>query len=109
MKSMKSTPVLIVFLFVAFVSAVLAADDCNKTFDVLDTNKNNVLTYDEFSKFEHLKKMPFADMKDFNKNKEGKVTFEAFCQEMFNKADKKHNGKIDRKEWEEFYNSTMQQ
>ena len=109
MKLAKWLHALIALLLSAALSSAFASDACNEAFDKLDADKNNVLTYDEFSKFEHLKKIPFADMKEFDRNNDGKVSFEEACQAMFDKADKNHNGKIDRKEWEEFYNSIMPQ
>jgi len=107
MKFVKLLQTLIVIHLLLIVSTVFAADACNEAFDRLDANKNNMLTYDEFSKLEHLKKVPFADMKELDRNKDGIVTFEEYCQATFDKADKNHDNKIDRKEWEDFYNSIM--
>jgi hypothetical protein len=108
MKSVKWLSVLSAFLFSMSLNPAFAGDACNKAFDKLDADKNNVLTYDEFSKFEHLRKIPFADMKEFDKNKDGIVLFDEACRGMFDKSDKNHDSKIDRKEWEEFYNSIVQ-
>jgi len=109
MKMSKWILTTIVLLSLVAFNLVFAADACIETFEVLDVNKNNALTYDEFIKLEHLKKIPFADMKELNGNKDGIVTFEETCKRMFDKADKNRNGEIDRKEWKEFYNSILQQ
>jgi len=100
---------LIIPLLFVSLNSVYADDACNEAFEMLDTNKNNMLTYDEFSRLEHLKKIPFADMKELDRDNNGIVTFEEACQGMFDKADKNHDKKVDRKEWEEFYNSLMRQ
>ncbi len=108
MRSAKRLFVMTALLFSASLNLALAGNACNEAFDMLDTDKNSVLSYDEFSKFEHLRKLPFADMKAFDGNKDGAVTFEKNCRAMFDKADKNHDSMINRKEWEEFYNSITQ-
>jgi len=109
MKLAKRILALIALLLTVALNSVFAGDACNEAFDMLDANRNNVLTYDEFSKLEHLKRIPFAEMKEFDRDKNGTVTFEEACQGMFEKADKNHDGKVDRKEFEEFYNSIVRQ
>jgi hypothetical protein len=47
-------------------------------------------------------------MKDELKNGEDEMSDDDLKVYLFNKADKNKDRKLDRKEWEEFYNSLME-
>jgi len=110
---------LLAALFVASPVLALAADTraaerSEQEFCRLDTNKDREISYEEFAscefyRLEHVKKLPFVDLGAFPKDKNGKVSEEDLKRHLFDRADTNKNGKIDRKEWEEFYNSVTEQ
>jgi len=76
----------------------------------LDKNNDREITFDEFSacefyKLEHLRALPYAQPQDLAPGRDVKLSDDELKTYHFNKADKNRNNKIDRKEWEEFYNS----
>jgi len=76
----------------------------------LDKNNDREITFDEFSacefyKLEHLRALPYAQPQDLAPGRDVKLSDDELKTYLFNKADKNRNNKIDRKEWEEFYNS----
>jgi len=78
----------------------------------LDKNNDREILFDEFSacefyKLEHVRELPYAQPQDLAPSKDGKLSDDELKVYLFNKADKNRNNKIDRKEWEEFYNSLM--
>ncbi len=78
----------------------------------LDTNNDRVITFEEFSacefyKIEHIRKLPYSDPEFKAGNKDRGLSDDGLKAYLFNKADKNKDGKIDRKEWEEFYASIM--
>jgi hypothetical protein len=79
----------------------------------LDKNNNREITFDEFSacefyKLEHVRALPYAQPQDLTPGKDGKLSDDELKAYLFNKADKNRDNKINRKEWEEFYNSLME-
>jgi hypothetical protein len=105
-------------LFVVAPSALAAqpraadpkADRSEQEFCRLDTNKDREISYEEFAqcefyRLEHARKLPFVDLSKFPRDKNGNVAEEDLKRYLFDRADKNKNGRIDRKEWEEFYNS----
>lgn len=48
------------------------------------------------------------EMKDLKKDSNGNVSDEHLKAYLFDKADRNKNSKVDRREWEEFYNSLME-
>ena len=84
-----------------------AAASCDDLFNKLDTNKNNELSYEEFSKLENLDKLPFTDKKVIEKNKDSATAAEECKRAWFETTDKNKDKKISKKEFEEFFNATM--
>jgi Ca2+-binding EF-hand superfamily protein len=79
----------------------------------LDLDKDRKISYEEFAscefyRLEHARKLPFVDMNRFPKDENGNVPEEYVKKHLFDRADKNKDRKIDRKEWEEFYNSVTQ-
>ncbi len=77
----------------------------------VDKNNDRVITFEEFAscefyKLEHVRKLPASDPA-FKNGRGGQMTDEELKAYLFNKADKNKDRKIDRKEWEEFYNEVM--
>ena len=106
--------VLIAGLLVLCHGALFAEDKpmsaAEKEFCRLDKNNDRELSFDEFEKcefykLEQVRSLPFVDTKDLEKDNNGVVSDQDLKMNLFNKADQNKNGKIDRKEWEEFYNS----
>jgi Ca2+-binding EF-hand superfamily protein len=84
-----------------------------REFCKLDKNNDRELSFDEFAacefyKLEHVRALPLLEMKDLKKDSNGNVSDEDLKAYLFKKADRNKNGKIDRKEWEEFYNSLVE-
>jgi Ca2+-binding EF-hand superfamily protein len=78
----------------------------------LDKNNDREITFEEFSacefyKLEHVRALPFAQPQDLAPGRDGKLSDEELKASLFRKADKNKDNKIDRKEWEEFYDSLM--
>ena len=76
----------------------------------LDTDKDRQISYEEFSecqfyRLEHAKRLPFVDLDQFPRDKNGNVSEEDLKRRLFDRADRNKDRKIDRKEWEEFYNA----
>ncbi len=89
------------------------ADRSEQEFCRLDTNKDREISYEEFAacefyRLEHAKKLPFVDLSKFPKDNNGKASEEDLKRYLFDRADKNKNGRIDRKEWEEFYNAVTE-
>ncbi|MDA8100781.1 MAG: hypothetical protein M0042_14285 [Nitrospiraceae bacterium] len=84
-----------------------------KEFCRLDKNSDREITFEEFSacefhNLEHVKNLPYSDPELFSKSSEKKMTEDELKAYLFNKADRNKDRKIDRKEWEEFYRSTIE-
>ncbi len=82
-----------------------------KEFCRLDKDNDRLITFDEFAscefyKLEHVRKLPVSDPA-FKNGRGGQMTDNELKVYLFNKADKNKDRKIDRKEWEEFYNEIM--
>ena len=78
----------------------------------LDANSDRQITYDEFAacefhRLEHVKQLPFSDPELFGKSPGKQFSETDLKHYLFKKADRNRNSKIDRKEWEEFYNSLI--
>ena len=86
------------------------ADRSEQEFCRLDTNRDREISYEEFAncefyRLEHARKLPFVDLDRLPRDKSGNVSEEDLKRHLFDRADTNRNHKIDRKEWEEFYNS----
>lgn len=80
----------------------------------LDRNNDQKLTFDEFSaceffKLEHLRALPFMRPGDMEPEKSGRMTDEGLKAFLFKKADRDQDQRINRREWEEFYDSITDQ
>jgi hypothetical protein len=78
----------------------------------LDKNNDREITFEEFSacefhKLEHVKQLPYADPELSEKSKGRQLSDDELKAYLFKKADKNRDRKIDRKEWEEFYDSLI--
>jgi hypothetical protein len=78
----------------------------------LDRNNDREINFDEFSmcefyKLEHVRSLPYAQPQDLAPGPDTRLSDDELKAFLFNKADKNKNYKIDRNEWEEFYNSLM--
>ncbi len=83
-----------------------------KEFCRLDANNDREITFEEFKacefyKLEHVRRLPYADPEFIAGDKDRVVSDDELKVYLFHKADKNKDRKIDRKEWEEFYNSLM--
>jgi hypothetical protein len=109
---------LMMVLMIALITSghdVLFAADMPKSsaeqeFCKIDKNNDREISRDEFAtcefyKLEHVRALPLMDMNDLKKDNNGIISDADLKAYLFNKADVNKNGKIDRKEWEEFYNS----
>jgi len=96
--------------------AVLSADEkksaSEQEFCRLDKNNDREITFEEFKdcefyRLEHVKALIYHEMQE--QGQKGKVTLsdDELKAYLFKKADKNKHNKINRKEWEEFYNSVM--
>ncbi|NTW60986.1 MAG: EF-hand domain-containing protein [Nitrospirae bacterium] len=79
----------------------------------LDKNNDREITLGEFSacefyKLAHVRELPYVQPQDLAPGKDGKLSDDELKTYLFNKADKNRDNKIDRKEWEEFYNSLIE-
>ena len=109
---------LFVFFFVICLlphTAIVSADDkksaSEREFCRLDKNNDREITFEEFKdcefyKLEHVKALIYNELKQSGQ-KGKKLSDDELKAYLFKKADKNKNNKIDRKEWEEFYNSLM--
>ena len=98
--------------FSPVIAAETAKNPTEQEFCRLDKNNDRAISFEEFSacefyKLEHVKQLPFADLQDLKQKYNGTIPDEELKAYLFKKADKNKDGKIDRQEWEEFYNSTM--
>jgi hypothetical protein len=108
------TIILTIALMVLGCGVSFAADKsksaAEQEFCRLDKNNDREISLEEFAacefyKLEQVRALPLTDMKDLKKDSNGNVSDENLKTYLFNKADRNKNNKIDRKEWEEFYNS----
>ena len=79
----------------------------------LDQNNDREISLEEFAncefyKLERMRALPLMEMKDLKKDSNGSVSEKDLKVYLFNKADRNRSGKIERKEWEEFYNSLIE-
>jgi hypothetical protein len=79
----------------------------------LDKNNDREITFEEFSacefyKLERVRRLPFQELKDQTKDGKVEMSDDDLKAYLFKKADRNKSGKIDRKEWEEFYNSLIE-
>jgi Ca2+-binding EF-hand superfamily protein len=110
--------ILILMLVLPFVlqgavpSSMEKMNPSEQEFCRLDKNNDREITFEEFSacefyKLEHVRALPFAQPQDLAPGRDGKLSDEELKASLFRKADKNKDNKIDRKEWEEFYDSLM--
>ena len=108
---------MIIALMVLDEGLTLAAEQSKSAveqeFCRIDKNNDREISFEEFSacefyKLEHVRALPLMEMKDLKKDSNGMVSDEDLKTYLFDKADRNKNKKIDRKEWEEFYNSLME-
>ena len=76
----------------------------------LDRDSDRALTFEEFAacefyKLEHIKQLPYADLKPFDRGGKGYLNDDERKAYLFDRADRNKDRRIDRKEWEEFYES----
>ena len=112
---MSSRMIVLVIAFVVLGCGVsFAADKPKNTseqeFCRIDKNNDREISFEEFAacefyKLEQVRALPFAEMKDLKQDSNGSVSDDDLKAYLFEKADRNKNNKIDRKEWEEFYNS----
>ena len=79
----------------------------------VDRNNDRELTFEEFSscefyKLEHVRRLPYSDAEFAAANRDRQLSDDELKAYLFDKADKNKDRKIDRKEWEEFYDSVME-
>jgi hypothetical protein len=80
----------------------------------LDKNNDREITFEEFAacefyKLESVRALPYAQPQDLAPGRDGKLSDDELKAYLFKKADRNKDKKIDRKEWEEFYNSLLDQ
>ena len=101
---------------VLFLQPVIAAEkeaqNAEKEFCRLDKNSDRMITFEEFSacefyKLEHARQLPYEDPGFAEQNKNRRLSDDELKAFLFDKADVNKDRKIDRKEWEEFYNSIV--
>jgi hypothetical protein len=111
------TLILTLALSFALLGAVTSPEGKKRTseqeFCRLDKNNDREITFEEFSacefyKLEHIRALPFAQPQDLAPGRDGKLSDDELKAYLFKKADRNKNNKIDRKEWEEFYNSLIE-
>ena len=97
-------------------NSVLAADEkksaSEKEFCRLDKNNDREITFEEFKdcefyKLEHVRALMYNELKQNEPKRKTTLSDDELKAYLFKKADKNKDNKIDRKEWEEFYNSLM--
>jgi hypothetical protein len=91
-------------------AAVEKQSPSEEEFCRLDRDSDREITPEEFAacefyKLEHVKALPYADPELSGQSKGRRLSDDELKAYLFNKADKSKNRKIDRKEWEAFYNS----
>ncbi len=105
--------VLFVMISLLPQAEIVSADDTKnaseREFCKLDKNNDREITFEEFKdcefyKLEHVKALIYSES---GQNGKTSLSDEELKAYLFKKADKNKNNKIDRKEWEEFYNSVM--
>ena len=94
-------------------SAEKTTSDAEREFCRLDKNNNREISFEEFAacefyKLEHVRALPLMESKDLKKGGNGSLSDEDLKAYLFKKADRNKNSKIDREEWEDFYNSLME-
>jgi hypothetical protein len=108
--------VLVITLLVVGYGHSFSADqvtsDAEREFCRLDKNNNRDISFEEFAacefyKLEHVRALPLMESKDLNKGSNGSLSDEDLKSYLFKKADRNKNNKIEREEWEDFYNSLM--
>jgi len=96
--------------------AIVSADDkksaSEREFCRLDKNNDREITFEEFKdcefyKLEHVRALIYNELKQSGQKGKTTLSDDELKAYLFKKADKNRNNKIDRKEWEEFYNSIM--
>jgi EF-hand domain pair len=78
----------------------------------LDKNNDREITFEEFKncefyKLEHVRALPYSEAQELRPKGDAKFSDDELKAYLFKKADKNKDNKIDRKEWEEFYNSLV--
>jgi hypothetical protein len=91
-------------------AAVEKQSPSEEEFCRLDRDSDREITPEEFAacefyKLERMKKLPYADVERYDREKKGRLTEEEMKAYLFDRADKNKNRKLERREWEEFYNS----
>jgi Ca2+-binding EF-hand superfamily protein len=94
-------------------SADTTKSNSEQEFCRLDKDNNREISFGEFAacefyKLEHVRALPFSESKDLMKGGNDSRSDDELKAYLFDKADRNKNGMIDRKEWEEFYNSLIE-
>jgi hypothetical protein len=98
------------FLFFSPAAAAEKQGPSEQEFCRLDTDNDREITPEEFAacefyKLERVKQLPYADPELSGQSKGRRLSDDELKAYLFKKADKNKDRKVDRKEWEEFYNS----
>jgi hypothetical protein len=80
---------------------------------VLDKNSDREITFEEFQncqfyKLQRVRELPYAEPQELRPKGDAELSDDELKAYLFNKADRNTDRKIDRKEWEEFYNSVKE-
>jgi len=112
-RSMVPVIALMVFIYGASFGVDRQTSVSEQEFCKLDQNNDREISLEEFAncefyRLERMRALPLMEMKDLKKDGNGSVSEKELKAYLFNKADRNRSGKIDRKEWEEFYNSLIE-
>ena len=104
--------------FFLFQGAVLSIEEkktsSEQEFCRLDKNNDREITVEEFKdcefyKLERIRALPYKEPQELRPKGNAMLSDEELKAYLFKKIDKNKDNKIDRKEWEEFYNSLIEQ
>ena len=96
----------------AGLPAVAGKSASEQEFCRLDRNSDRSISFEEFAacefyKLEHVKELPYVEPNDLRLQGGIRLSDDELKAYLFKKADKNKDQMINRKEWEEFYNSLM--
>jgi hypothetical protein len=107
---------LLLAFFLLLQGAALSTDEKKSTLEQefcrLDKNNDREITFEEFKacefyKLEHIRALPYEEPQELRPKGDTVLSDEEMKAYLFKKMDKNKDNKIDRKEWEEFYNSLV--
>jgi Ca2+-binding EF-hand superfamily protein len=96
----------------AGLPAVAGKSASEQEFCRLDRNNDRSISFEEFAacefyKLERVKELPYVEPNDLRLQGGIRLSDDELKAYLFKKADKNKDQMINRKEWEEFYNSLM--